>query len=293
MLANFHLAAICQADEETVLLQIPLHQRLQDRLSVDWEEQRDLFLKDIEEIQFDAGYQPEMQERFCLTDYELPPWLEDQNSYSIHRLHSIGDREEGLDEIKGLAAFAYDEDENEIILFQNFTRGRIIQPGRFLFLMDGTFRTPEATSLSLDRRLSAVYLADREALLFSNFRTVNTFLPLEEYFAEAAEHEMLEVLGHDRLSADNPEHVIAFADQWFRKRFAMLRQSNVLDTYSAMEIKEHSNRYEIEIELQDDTIVFPSEKREAKRLLQFLNEELFRGAITDTLYETNSKRRAV
>ena len=30
----------------------------------------------------------------------------------------------------------------------------------------------------------------------------------------------------------------------------------------------------------------------AKKLLQFLNEELFRGAITETLYETNSKREA-
>ena len=30
----------------------------------------------------------------------------------------------------------------------------------------------------------------------------------------------------------------------------------------------------------------------SKTGLQFLNEELFRGAITETLYETNSKREA-
>ena len=39
-------------------------------------------------------------------------------------------------------------------------------------------------------------------------------------------------------------------------------------------------------------IVFPSDKSAVKKILQFLNEELFRGAITETLYETNSKRQA-
>ena len=39
-----------------------------------------------------------------------------------------------------------------------------------------------------------------------------------------------------------------------------------------------------------DKIVFPTDKSESKKLLQFFNEE--RGAITDTLYETNSKRKA-
>ena len=225
LLGNFHLAAICQQEDEIVLLQIPLHQRLQERLALQWEEQRQAFFVDIGEIQFDAGYQPEARERFCLTDYELPSWLEDQDSYSIHGLDSIADHEDALDRIKGLVAFAFDEDENELMLFQNFTRGRTIQPGRFLFLRNGIFRTPKTTSLSLDSRLSAVYLPDRQALLFRNFRTVNTFLPLEEHFAEASEREMLEILSHDRLAADNPEQVIAFADQWFRKRFAMLRQS--------------------------------------------------------------------
>lgn len=41
-----------------------------------------------------------------------------------------------------------------------------------------------------------------------------------------------------------------------------------------------------------DRIVFPAEKVPAKKLLQFLNEELFWGATTERLFETNSKRIA-
>jgi hypothetical protein len=47
---------------------------------------------------------------------------------------------------------------------------------------------------------------------------------------------------------------------------------------------------EIDSSTGEDRIIFPSEKAPAKKLLQFLNEEIYIGAITDTLYETNSKR---
>lgn len=72
----------------------------------------------------------------------------------------------------------------------------------------------------------------------------------------------------------------------------MLRDSGILDHYTAQQIVEDSDGYDVDIELDGDRIVFPAEKAAAKRLLQFLNEELFRGAITETLYETNSKREA-
>ena len=75
-----------------------------------------------------------------------------------------------------------------------------------------------------------------------------------------------------------------------RKRFAMLRQSRVLDQYSASDIKQRSRNYDVDIQISKGKIVFPAESAAAKKLLQFLNEEIFRGAITETLYETNSKR---
>ena len=72
----------------------------------------------------------------------------------------------------------------------------------------------------------------------------------------------------------------------------MLRDSEVLDRYTAHEIADHAQGYELDIQVLGNQIVFPAERAAAKRLLQFLNEERFRGAITDTLYETNSKRAA-
>ncbi len=60
----------------------------------------------------------------------------------------------------------------------------------------------------------------------------------------------------------------------------------------AKQIESCSKGWDMSIHILNDKIVFLSDNPAAKELLQFLNEELFRGTITKTLYETNSKRQA-
>ena len=71
-----------------------------------------------------------------------------------------------------------------------------------------------------------------------------------------------------------------------------VRDSGILDQYTGLEIAERSLGHDLLIKIVEDRILFPADRNQAKRLLQFLNEEIFRGAITSTLYETNSKREA-
>jgi len=291
MLENFQLAAIVKQRHETRLLRIPLHQALQDELAASWTDQYKAFVDEVDEIDFNAGYQAEAHERFRLQDFELPNWIASKNSQSVADLDAISNEDALLDVTKGIAAFAR-TDGAEIILFQNFSRSHVIRPGRFLFLQNDTYESTQRAGLTLDNKLSAVYRPDDEALLFHNFRVVNTFLPLSDFYEEASEQEVRDVLGHDLLQPEDEDALAINANQWFRKRFAMLRDSGVLDNYTAEQIRDHSEGYEVDVHIDDGKIVFPAGKREAKRLLQFLNEEIFRGAITETLYETNSKREA-
>lgn len=292
MLENFQLAVIAKRSGQTRLFQIPLHQGLQGTLAESWEAQYASFVNNIQEIDFDAGYNPEDHERFRLDAYELPAWLQAENSQSVATLDSISQHEDIIDFIKGIVAFARNEHGEELMLFQNFSRSHVIRPGQFLFLQNDTYETAQRPGLTLDGKLSAVYLRVEQKLLFHNFRTTNTFLPLVDFYEEASEHEILEVLGHDLLAPEDADALAVEANQWFRKRFAMLKDSGILDNYSAKQIKAQSKGYEIEIKIKNNQIVFPADKPAAKRLLQFLNEELYRGPITETLYETNSKREA-
>ena len=204
MLENFHLAAIIKQGAQTRMLQIPLHQALQDSLAGDWQRQYDIFRDGINEIAFDAGYQPEDHERFCLFDYQLPEWIAKESSQTIVNLDTISSNEELIDSIKGTIAFARNDQGEELMLFQNFTRSQVIRPRKFLFLEAGTYRSTKRPGLTLGEKLSAVYQPAECKLLFHKFRIVNTFLPLSDFYKEASEQEIREVLGHERLAAEDP-----------------------------------------------------------------------------------------
>ena len=294
MLENFQLAVIIQQNTRKRLLRVPLHQMLQQDLASNWEDQYSKFVNDIQEIDFNAGYHPEEHECFSLSlvDHTLPGWLAAEDSRTVPSLDAITNNEELFDSIKGIVAFAQGKQGKELILFQNFSRSHVIRPGRFLFLENNTYTSTKSLGLELDKRLSAVYYPSEHKLLFSSFRTVNTFLPLISFYAEASEEEIRKVLSHKLLAPENPDLLASNANQWFRKRFAMLRDSKVLDRFSANEIRSRSGDYGVTINISGDRIVFPADTATAKKLLQFLNEEIFRGAITKTLYETNSKRQA-
>lgn len=292
MLDNFQLAAIVRQGSQSRLLKIPLHQGLQDSLAESWSEQYDTFVNNVDEIAFDPGYQAEIHERFVLENYELPAFIEGETSQTVSTFDPISTDDELLDATKGIVAFAQDNQGRELILFQNFNRAHVIRPGRFLFLQNNTYETAARAGLTLDGKLGAVYFPDARKLVFHNFRTVNTYLPLADFYEEASEQDIRNVLSHELLAPEDADALAIGANQWFRKRFAMLGGSGILDQYTARDIAAHSQGYEVDLQVSDEKIVFPAEKHEAKRLLQFLNEELFRGAITETLYETNSKREA-
>lgn len=292
MPSDFQLAAIVKRARKPQLLQIPLQQTLQDSLAELWWEQHERFTEGVDEIDFQAGYLPESDERFCIAAYSLPEWVSRETGETVPELETLGWDGAKMPVISGVVAFARRDNGEEWLLFQNFTRSKVIEPGRFLFLTQDTYASTARPGLTLDQKLSATFERSEGKLLFSSFRTVNTFLPLADYYREASEQEIAELLAHRRFMVEDPAAASREWNQWFRKRFSMLRDSAILEEFSTTEIEERANGYDVGLVVRDDRVVFPKDTKEAKKLLQFLNEELFRGAITERLYETNSKRAA-
>lgn len=292
MLKQFQLAAIVKKGNNFGLFRIPLHQGLQNKLAHVWFSQYNSFSSNIREISFNPGYNPDGDERFCIMNYCPPDWLRNVNCETIRNCEVIGKDDVIISSITGIVGFARNEQDNELMLFQNFSRSHVIRPGHFLFLDNDTYKTTERPGLTLGTSLSAVYFTDERKLLFRNLSKVNSFLSLADYYQEASEEEIREILNHPIFAAEDPDAIAVGSNQWFRKRIAMVRDSGILDRYSAQDIYRHSQDYDVEIRLEGNRLIFPKERSEAKRLLQFLNEEIFRGAITETLYETNSKKQA-
>ena len=293
MLNNFHLAAITRKRTQKDVLQIPLDDELQKKLSEKLWCQYNTFVDGIEEIDFDPIYQPEEHEHFCVYGYELPNWLVEKNSRTISFLEKVPRDETQMDIIKGIAAFAQNERDEELILFQNFMPSQVIHTGLALIPSEITYTKMKHPGLMVGRKLSAVYHTVERKLLFHSFYNVNIFLSLSDYFKEASEQDIREVLSHKRLAPENVDALAIDANQWFKKRFAILKCSGVLDNLMPLDIAWRSKEYGVPVRLSEDNerIVFPADKSAAKKLLQFLNDEIFRGPITGELYETNSKKK--
>lgn len=293
MLTHLQLVAYSERNHAQPLAQIPLTDGLQQTLQTEWTRQLRDFCHNVREVQFDAGYKPESDERFIITGFPLPVAL-NINRESVNTLENFQANEETLKQLTALIAFAKSGNQ-EVIMIQRFTRSHIVEPGKFLFMPNGTFETNTAPGLTLSNKPDAVYYPTSQKLVFANFRNANAILPLADFYEEASEEEIREVLSHDKLAAEDIDGLAVDASQWFRTRFSMLKDSGILDQYSPAQIRTNATGYvDIAINGTGDSakIVFPADKTAAKRLLQFLNEELYKGPITDTLYETNSKRAA-
>ena len=94
-----------------------------------------------------SGYKLDEGECFRLSDYELPAWIAEENSETIRNFDAIGTNETLIDYIKGMVAFALNDQGEELMLFQNFTHSQVIRPGLSLLLQHQTYknhRTPRA-----------------------------------------------------------------------------------------------------------------------------------------------------
>lgn len=292
MFDDFQLVAIVRNGAERLCLSIPLHQELQDQLNANWYEQYLALVGGHEQIEFDPAYQIGDDEAWRISDYQLPEWIEGLTRERVGDLPSVGRGDPGVEErIKAVAALAL-RGRQELLLFQSFTPSHVIRPGRFLFLRHDTYHTSNHPGLALSDRLTAVYERRPRRLVFESFSRTNAFLSLADYFREASEEGIREILGHARLAPESIDALAVRPSLWFRRRFALLGASGVLDRFTAHQIRNRSEGFPVTVVVTGNRVVFPANKRDAKRLLQFLNEELFRGAITEDLYETNSKRPA-
>ena len=288
MFKSFSLVTIVKQGRDSKILRIQLEQELQKNLSKDWKIQYETF-KNLSEEPFNPGYSPTPDQNICfsLQEHDLPKWLHVKNSFALVSLEDISD----YHSIVGIAAYVRCSDEIDRILFQNFNKGKLIKPGRILFMKKNIYQSLDNDGLWLDSKLTAVYEFQSKKLLFKNFVTTNKIIDLSAVYRDATEQDVRDILSHDLFYSDNVDAIIqSTKSQWYRKRFAMLKDSKVLNDYSANTIRESGVRIGIAVKLKDDRIVFPENQSESKRLLQLLSEEIYRGVITNNKYETNSKK---
>lgn len=283
---HFHLLAILKNGTRHSVKRLPINRDLQEALSADWHDQHHRFCDGVREVPYDVRFTPQDGDVFSLSDFELPEWL---HTATAHVMTLEQPADEDLERIAGVVS-TINADREDIILFQNFTRSRVISPRRALLWMQKAYSPAERPGLTLDKKLSAVYYAAQRKLLFLNYRTVNSFLPLQNYYWEASEEQIREMLTHDLFAPEDIDAIAVRPTQSLARQFAKLHRSGLLGSYSAHQVLDRAKTYGVDVSMAGGRVVFPADLQKAKKLLQFLCEERFRGAMTGKLYETNSMR---
>jgi hypothetical protein len=180
-------------------------------------------------------------------------------------------------------------------LFQTFDRRREISTRRFsIILSRNTFRRLENPGLTLDSKLAAVIISSA-VLIFESYYEARRVLNLTEYYREATDEDLRTFCSHEKLSVEEIDGVMKNADSWIRKKVALITQSQVLDNCSPQNIVKAARVYGIDIQLSGprnrQKLVLPTNKKELKSFLRFLDEDVYTSALSKNRYLANSKRR--
>lgn len=287
-----HLYAIIRDGRGFAVRRIVLNRLLSREIEGLFNEQAESFLDpDLERVEFAGSYSVDESELFVIQNYELDERIvyAIQNPEETEELHLRA----GPVGIKSIFAGNYVEDEDSTsAYFQTFTNTRLLRRGFTILQQANAFQRLDDPGFTLDSKLAVAFEGDD--LFFKKYATANRVVDITEYFREANDVEVRQVLTHDRFNVEDVDAVLDICDTWMRKRFSSLLESGVMDDVGPRRIRNVARDYGLEFSTtrngNRDQLVFPTEKREMKKMLTFLNEGYYEGILTGTHYQTNSNR---
>jgi hypothetical protein len=290
----YQFFCIVEEEENRAARRVPIEGDLQRSVSEELDTQAEhLVPEDAEIIPYEPGYTPDI-EVFRLAGYPLPDYVEAALT-TPDTLPVLDDEELSEGRVKSLfgVELAAGTDSRNVV-FQNFNAGQVLRRGfLYLFLDRDTFQKSDRTGLKVGNKVSAV-LRDGD-LLFQSEHLVRRYLELDPFFRDATDEEITELLSHSALAPTDREEFIDTADRWIRRKTTSIRERGILDAVPVSKIVETGRDFDLEVEVRqvdgENRIVIPTDKKEIKRLLRLLDDDLLESGLTDARYQVSSKRK--
>lgn len=185
------------------------------------------------------------------------------------------------------------EGQDTSIIFQKVRNRQIITRNFHIFTSRDTLELSKKPFLTITEKADCIYC--NGMLIFKSFYDARQVFDLGQYYREATEADVQEFIRNDLFISDNEEQQLNNMDQLARRKVASIKDAQTLRNKTADSIQQVANQYDIVLELREyngqHKVVLPTNKKELKTLLKFLDEDLYEGPLTGTRFETNSKRR--
>lgn len=145
-------------------------------------------------------------------------------------------------------------------------------------------------SINIGEKVDCVFTG--EGLIFEKYNDANGVFDLGDYYRTASQSEVNQFAASPAFDIEDAgafERAVASISM--RKKIAKIIDLGTLNDVS--KIKTNAEKVQIDIDLTDDSskVKIPDDKKQLKKVMVFLAEELYPGLFTNTTYLSNSTRK--
>jgi hypothetical protein len=241
-------------------------------------------------IDFDPGYQLTDDECFQIAEFQVPDELlvvcTAPNTAEDLKVGDLTD-EKGP-RIKAIIGYDFSGGKKEL-MFQTFDARRMFSPGKGVFRFDkGVFHELKSPVISIEQGLVGVWRDG--TLFFKKLGSIRRVFDFEIYEMQATEEQMTEFASHSKIKCADSQAFAKGANRWSRGKIARILKNKVLDDSTLMHLQTAAHTVEFVLPVDGGKIVLPESGLELKRLLQFLDDDMYRGPVSDRQFLSSGKR---
>lgn len=280
--------------ENGELQRLTLSQNIQNELDNFYNTSKEKFLRDKEVINFEGDYKAGENEIFRIDEFN---WLgkikhlEANHRTNVDINNPLQFSQLENDMIENIKILIIDL--AHYIIFQNVDNRKFIKPRSFLIYSENTFSFEDRSGIKLDENIDAAVNKSNGELLFNSFHNASKIFDLSEYYREATDDEVQNFLNDELFEVDGPIDINNLNQNTRKKIYLIMKNrtlKNVRNNYPA--VKGYAISLGLNDCFTDDKIVIKSgDKKLIKRLIDFLNEDLYKSPISGLIYVSNSKRK--
>ena len=239
----------------------------------------------IEEDEFDGNIISRNGENIVYVNYTLP---EDfaripDNQADMSEYNIVEDMPKSI--------FYYNEGK---FYFQAFNKKNLLQRKMVLQFEHGNvFAKMNNNAFIVEDKVHAIF--ENGKLYFHSYTIANQIFSLIDFVTEATNAEIESFGDIDGINAST-ENIKHIANIKTRRLIKLLSNTDNIATFMRKTSRTRNSllrKYGVNAQINDNNeLVLPTNNVvELNRTLEFLNEDIFRGVITDSLYRSNSKKR--
>lgn len=284
------LIAVCGNRQDPQLKRILIDDALFDGVGELFQDQEADFRHECEEVPFSGTWKADKDEIMTLP---LPPSAHALaavllgSAVSETSMDTVSPSNLANEEIRGLAIALGARK----VLVQKYYDSQTLRPGRFLIPgVDGvSFGRTDASALTFDRTLACI--VEDDLLKFKSLTALGRVIDTTDIFRDATAEEVLHFAQQPLIDTPDPEGFVSATGQVSRRLIHAIQSSGMLASQTIQSLQQAASQIGFTLNVVSGRIRMPSASKEIKSLLQFLNDDLFRGAISGENYVTNSKRK--